>query len=204
MHILLTDLLSCPRCGPEFGLIVLADALEGRRVREGRLGCANCREEYPVTNGVADLRLGGSEIGPAGDPVPGGERAFRVAALLGAPEHPGAVLLVGGSPELVAEVDALLPGASVIAAATDAEAEGVSRVRLGGALPFRRGSLRGVALLCGAGLELLADIDRALTPGGRVVVDPAPPGTAQALEKRGFSLLLEQEGVVVASAPSAG
>ena len=46
MHILLTDVVTCPRCGPEFGLILLADRFEERRVMQGRLGCPNCREEY--------------------------------------------------------------------------------------------------------------------------------------------------------------
>ena len=43
MHILLTDTLTCPRCGPDFGLILLAERIEGRRVMDGHLGCANCR-----------------------------------------------------------------------------------------------------------------------------------------------------------------
>ena len=56
MHLLLTDRTACPRCGPAFGLILLADHLDNRRVREGVLGCSNCRERYPIRDGVADLR----------------------------------------------------------------------------------------------------------------------------------------------------
>lgn len=56
MHLLVTDRLSCPRCGPTFGLILLADDLRDRRVLEGALGCANCRERYPVRGGFGDLR----------------------------------------------------------------------------------------------------------------------------------------------------
>lgn len=51
MHLLLTDILSCPRCGPEFGLILLADRIEARRVLAGILGCANCRSKYPIREG---------------------------------------------------------------------------------------------------------------------------------------------------------
>ena len=40
MHILLTDALTCPRCGPDFGLIVLAEGVEDRRVP-----CENNRAE---------------------------------------------------------------------------------------------------------------------------------------------------------------
>ncbi|HWK89996.1 MAG TPA: Trm112 family protein, partial [Longimicrobium sp.] len=60
MHILLTDLLTCPRCGPEHGLVLLADRIEERRVVRGRLGCPNCRETYPVAGTVADLRVAGA------------------------------------------------------------------------------------------------------------------------------------------------
>ena len=56
MHLLLTDRLTCPRCGPEFGLVLLADRLEDRRVLEGALGCPNCRDRYPVRDGFGDLR----------------------------------------------------------------------------------------------------------------------------------------------------
>ena len=54
MYILLTDALTCPRCGPEFGLLVLADRMEERRVIEGRLGCANCRSAFPIRDAAAD------------------------------------------------------------------------------------------------------------------------------------------------------
>ena len=56
MHILVTDRLACSRCGPAFGLVLLADRLENRRVLSGHLGCANCRERYPIIEGFGDLR----------------------------------------------------------------------------------------------------------------------------------------------------
>ncbi len=61
MHLLVTDRLSCPRCGPAFGLILLSRALEDRRVLEGELGCANCRERFLVEGGFVALA-------PEGDP----------------------------------------------------------------------------------------------------------------------------------------
>ena len=69
MYILLTDALTCPRCGPDFGLLVLADRMAERRVIEGALGCANCRSSYPIRNAAADLRVAPSasteSTGPA-------------------------------------------------------------------------------------------------------------------------------------------
>ncbi len=67
MHILLTDVLTCPNCGPEFGLILLADRVEDRRVLEGTLGCANCRERYGIVEGFADLRPSDAHLGAGSD-----------------------------------------------------------------------------------------------------------------------------------------
>lgn len=53
---MLTDRLTCPRCGPTFGLILLAERMVDRRVRDGTLGCPNCRDAFPVVDGFADLR----------------------------------------------------------------------------------------------------------------------------------------------------
>ncbi len=64
MNVLLTDHLVCPRCGPPFGLVLLARDVRDRRVRRGELGCSNCRDAFPVKNGFADLRP------PPRDPPP--------------------------------------------------------------------------------------------------------------------------------------
>src|SRR3954447_12829389 len=102
MHILLTDVLSCPRCGPAFGLVLLADRVEDRRVLEGRLGCPNCREQYPVVAGALDARLPAERAGAADDAagdaaatggVDDAEAAVRLAALLGLAEVRGTVLV---------------------------------------------------------------------------------------------------------------
>lgn len=123
MHITLTDRLTCPRCGPGAGLIVLMDEVADRRVVSGSLGCPVCRERYPISGRVADLRLG--DAGEATGPAPAGvearaearaevraaaddvepgvagaggradEAAVRVAALLGLGEGSGFVVLDG-------------------------------------------------------------------------------------------------------------
>lgn len=206
MHILLTDVLTCPRCGPDFGLIVLADRLEDRRVVRGRLGCANCREEYEVAGGVADLRFppGAAGAGPADEPF-ADERAFRLAALLGVGDRPGTVLLSGYSAATAAEVARLLPAAQVVAEEGEGEAwpaaDRVNPVRLGERIPFRGRSLRAAAV-AGERFAAIADeVARALAPGGNLVLDPAPADAVEALRARGLNVLLDQEGVVVASPP---
>lgn len=202
MHILLTDVLTCPRCGPRFGLIVLADRLDDRRVVEGYLGCANCREEFPVQEGVADLRFPREAPAPITGTAPRDEEnALRLAALLAVRDRPGMVLLLGVDGETAAEVARLLPGAQVIVAAGEhIGGAGVqNRMRVAESLPFRDASLRGAVLGGEAAPGLLDEVSRALAPEAHLVVDPAPPGTAAALVERGLGVVLDQEGVVVAS-----
>ncbi|HYH80178.1 MAG TPA: hypothetical protein VEX86_10280 [Longimicrobium sp.] len=213
MHILLTDILTCPRCGPEFGLILLADRIEERRVLDGRLGCANCREQYPVRGGEVDLRLPGAAPAPAAAGAEGSaasgdggqEAAVRLAALLGLADAQGKVLLAGPGAALAEAVAALVPEVEVIALAPEpgdaGERPGVTRMAGATApLPFRARTLRGVALTGGADAAALAEGVRVLQPGARLVVDGAAPGTAEALSALGAQVMLDQEGTLVARA----
>jgi uncharacterized protein YbaR (Trm112 family) len=208
MHILLTDILTCPRCGPEFGLVLLADEMRERSVDAGRLGCANCRESYPIVHGVVDFGTAGGEClelqgGGAADAGGAGEDAYRVAALLGVADSPAPVLLAGLPVETAGEIARLLPDARIAATAPVGGLrdmpEGPSWLRHGGRLPFRTGSQRGVALSGPGAGGLIDEAARVLQPGGRLVLDPAPEGAARRLEALGMELLLEQDGVVVAS-----
>jgi uncharacterized protein YbaR (Trm112 family) len=201
MHILLTDIVTCPRCGPELGLILLADRVEERRVLQGRLGCSNCREMYPVEGGVLDLRLVEGVPDSAGAPDP--DAAVRTAALLGLAGAGGTVLVAGPGAELAPAIASLVPGLEVVAFTSTppagAEAPGVSRVAGGPALPLRGGMLRGVALTGAAAAAIpLDEALRVLAPGTRLLLDPAPAGAAEALGAAGAEVLLEQEGVLVA------
>jgi uncharacterized protein YbaR (Trm112 family) len=213
MHILLTDVLTCPRCGPEFGLIVLAEGIEERRVTGGHLGCPNCRSQFPIRGRVADLRLGASAStgsSASTDPSTGdGEAAVRLAALMGLAGASGLALIAGPGARHAAAVSALVPELEVIAVTESADAAesadsaeaGVSRVRASGAgLPFR-GGLRAAALTGGADDARLREGLRVLAPGARLVVDPAPADAAGRLRGLGAEVLLDEDGVVVARAP---
>lgn len=213
MHILLTDIITCPRCGPSFGLILLADEIVERDVRSGWLGCANCRERYPIEQGALDLRAQRSaspESPEQFDPswigaTDAEEAAFRLAALLGVPEGGGSLLLAGATAATAGQVAALLPAARVLAEGPAAgEEPGVSRVRWIGRIPLRDHALRGLALAGAVGDEMLGEARRVLMPGSRVVVLRAAPDVASQLTSAGFTVLLDQEGVVVASVGARG
>ena len=204
MHILLTDVLRCPRCGPRFGLILLAERIEERRVLDGRMGCPNCREAYPVTGGEVDLRVPGGEPLPAAEAPPADlrEGAVRIAALLGLTGGRGSVLLVGAGAELAEALASLVPELEVVAAtggpAGGEERSGVNRVAGSHPLPFADGSVRGVALPGSSPAGLLEEAVRVLAASGRLLVEGAPAGTTALLERQGLTVLLEQEGTVLA------
>jgi uncharacterized protein YbaR (Trm112 family) len=205
MHILLTDLLSCPRCGPEFGLILLANRIETRRVLDGVLGCANCRARYPIRDGFGDLRPEGVSAAPVPDEpavtASTGE-AIRHAALMGVTEGPGFVMLAGPSAGLAGSVAELVENIEVIAALPGAEpwteTPGVSRIAVAGSLPFYPGKLRAAWLSGGTTDVLLEAAARAVGPLGRLVLEPAPPGAEARLAAVRMEVAARQSDTIVA------
>ncbi len=207
MHLLLTDRLTCPRCGPEFGLILLADSMRERLVLEGRLGCSNCRDAFPVHDGFGDLRApprGDLPPGRVGDPgTTDPAEAERVTALLGVAEGPGTLALVGGVARCAAGVAAAVEGVEVVA--VDAglvawpEAPRVSRMVARPGLPFFGRTLRGVAVDGALGAAWIREASRVVAPLSRVVVVDAPPETETVLEEAGLGVLAAEAGTVVAA-----
>ena len=202
MHILLTDRLTCPRCGPDFGLILLAKRLVERRVLDGALGCPNCRDQFPIEGGFADLRP------PPRDPLvaalpaedPDIEATNRLAALLGVSEGPGTVALVGSVAVHAAALADRLPEIEVVAvdAATrvEVERERVSRMVTGVELPFHPWTFRALATV--GDVVTPEEGVRVVGHGGRMVMElPAPDATAQ-LERAGSRILLQEDGWIVA------
>jgi uncharacterized protein YbaR (Trm112 family) len=214
VHILLTDVLTCPRCGPDFGLVLLAREIRERRVLEGALGCANCREEYPVTEGFADLRFppGNTSFGSADPPATGEEDTFEpvhLAALLGVTEGPALLLLQGPASRSAEGVAELLDDVEIAAVASTGpgrgEAPGVSRMAAGPRLPFRSEVLRGAFLSGEVRVGEVEEAVRVVAPGARVVVLPASGGIRDSLEAAGLEILVEEDGALVAEkGPSRG
>lgn len=210
MDVALSDLLTCPRCGPTYGLILLPDEVVGRRVVAGVLGCANCRERYPVRGGVADLRVGAADGDRVSDPDPDADpdvdpdvdpdAAVRLAALLDLAEGGGTVLLAGPGASRAAALSRLVSEVRVVVVGVGAGGAGggeVSVLRSDVGLPLRAGSLRGVSLT-GVRSEQVEEGARLLGAGGRLVLDPAPEGARSRVEAAGLRVLLEEGSVLVA------
>jgi uncharacterized protein YbaR (Trm112 family) len=201
MHILLTDILVCPRCGPQHGLILLADRLEERRVLDGWLGCANCREHFPLVHGALDLRIGPGAREEVPIPAYREDGAAWLAALMGLAGISGTVAVIGGGAELAPALATLVPDVEVVTLTEELlvgkEPSGVSRIAVNPMLPFRTGSLRALAFTGGAEMPW-ADALRVVAPGGRLVVEGATGNPGAALRELGAEVLLDQDGVVVA------
>ncbi len=209
MHLLLTDRLICPRCGPGHGLILLAEQVEGRRVREGVLGCSNCRERYVVTGGVGDLRPPPrSPLSPGPHlPSPDEEEVVRTAALLGVTEGPAFLLFMGAAGVFAPGVARLLPEGveSVVAGTASVGAFGhegvkISRMTVGeGFLPLFPGVMRAVAIpgpdLEGWGGEL----HRVLAKGSAVVVLEPMDDSREILENEGFRIRVSESEAILAT-----
>lgn len=207
MHLLLTDRLSCPRCGPEFGLILLADHMDDRRVVDGTLGCPNCRDAFPVRGGFGDLRApprAGLPPGRAGEPreADTGD-VLRLAALLGVAEGPGTLLLAGSVARLAGGLADQVPGVEVVALDGDMarwpEAPRVSRMVARPGIPFFSRTLRGVAVDGALGPRWVAEAARVAARLARVVVEEAPEGAEAVLREGGLTVLAAEAGTVVAA-----
>jgi len=207
VHLLLTDRLTCPRCGPEFGLIVLTEEMEQRRVLRGRLGCSNCRDTFPIRGGFGDLRapprgaLSPGRVGPPRE-VDNAETE-QLVALVGIPEGPGTLVLVGAVALHAAGFAERVHGIEV--AAVDEglrswpETPGVSRLAARPGLPFFGRSLRGAVVDGELGVAWVREAARVVAPLGRVVVVGAPEETAGTLSEAGLVVLASEGGTVVAA-----
>lgn len=213
MHLLLTDRLTCPRCGPRFGLILLAREMRDRRVLEGTFGCSNCRDQYPVEEGFGDLRAppraplppqepAAAESSEAGSGMEDPAEALRLAALMGVTEGPGTLLLVGPSALHGGSVSRLIPGIEVVGMDPGLrflpQQEGVSRLVSRPGIPFSSGTFLGVTLSGPFEGGLVMEALRVLSPLGRIALRGPSPEVSALLKEGGLQILLEEDGFLVA------
>jgi len=207
MHLLLTDRLTCPRCGPDFGLILLASSMRERWVREGVLGCANCRDSFPIVEGFGDLRAPPRRelpTGLAGEPGHGEHHeGTRITALLGVVRGPGTIALVGAPARHAEVLAAGIEDIQIVALDPDLRGwpdDGAfSRLVSGPGLPFFTQMLRGVAVDGRLGVHVVAEAARVVARMSRVVVVHAYEGAGGTLEAQGLTILVSEAETVVAA-----
>lgn len=228
MFLELSEVFVCPSCRPAQGLIVLVDAIEERRVREGHLGCPECEMRVPIRDGVLRFdraREGGTGDVPAASLVAGVGReqgATRLAALLGADRAEGCLLLGPGLEALaeplagigeVAEVLSLVPeapGPDTPQAANDGErgegpGEGAPRTHgVSRATGVDPGDLPVVTgrlagvALLGPGRDAVREAVRVVEEGGRVVLLEPSREARRALEGEPVGVTAAEQEAVVA------
>ena len=219
MNVTLTDHLVCPRCGPPFGLVLLARDVRDRRVYEGEFGCPNCRDRFPVEGGFGDLRppprgVGAGEggggrrrqaAGAAGVDV--GEAALRLAAALGVTSGPGLVVVSDGHRDEAAPLARLVRGIEVVVVGWEGRGlvgEGVSAFVTGPKLPLRDGVARGVVAEGGSGDGWWGECLRVVMPGGRIVITGATGEAREWVVTAGLVRLLDEGGMVVGGVAAPG
>jgi len=213
VNVVLTDHLVCPRCGPPFGLVLLARDVRDRRVREGEFGCPNCRDRFPVGEGFADLRpppRGPAPVEPEETDASAGEvesRALRLAAALGVAEGPGLIVVPDAHRAEAGPLARLVRGIEVVVVGWRGRAvaaKGVSAFVTGPKLPLRDGVVRGVVVAGAEGEGWWGESLRVLVPGGRVVITGATPEAREWVGGAGLVTVLDEGGMVVAAVPAPG
>lgn len=212
MRLDLTEVLTCPDCGPEFGLIAFVDRLEEGYVVSGRLDCPQCEARHVIHGRVLTLASTpvvastGRESSPedANAPVDASAQSDLAVALLGTPPPAGPVLVAGCAPG-VADRVAAATGAAVVEYRTTRRprpATGrcsvVEALSIGAArLPIRTGSLAAVVLgeIATVGAR---EASRVLREAGRAVRLAPASGTAPWTEAPGLDVLAADPRALVA------
>ncbi len=202
----LTDVLTCPTCGPAHGLVLLVREVEERRVRSGWLGCPNCRRDYPVVEGIADLRVEPERSRLERPRVEEEDLAVKILALSGLAGGRGLLLLGDRLEHMAASVADLAPELEVVAVAETpdrlAARAGVSGVACDVELPVAEHRLRCVAIAPGGAGEVVAAAARRVTVGGRLVLFDATAGDLAEVERAGFTVLATEGATAVAERKS--
>jgi hypothetical protein len=96
---------------------------------------------------------------------------------------------------MIDEVEVLTIGA----AATPDDGPGINRIYVGGRqLPIASGKLAAAALTGPSAEALLEEGARAVSPLGRLMLDPAPADAAEKLRRHGMRIAAQQDGTAVA------
>jgi len=206
LHLLLVDQMTCPRCGPEFGLILLANEMEERKVMDGYLGCSNCRNQFPVANGMADLRSP-FDLVPKQNFIGFSDRmptVTEVGALLDLTDGSGNVGLIGNLSNNIRDLSQEMSNFQFVGihremdhADSSLGADKGSRIICGSKLPFRSECFRGVVVSGKDSEECMMELVRTLAVGGRIAIWENVDEPSELLRNEGFDILMKQSDVAV-------
>lgn len=202
----MTDVLTCPVCGPAYGLVLLVEEVEDRRVRSGWLGCPNCRRDFPVADGIADLRVEPDALRPARRAVEENELAVKVLALSGLAGERGLLLLGDGLEHVAANIADLAPELEVVVVAKTPERlaarPGVSGVACDVDIPVAEGKLPCVAIAPGGAGDLVAAAARRVCGGGRLLLFDATAEDVAEAKRNGLAVVAAEGTIAVAERKS--
>jgi uncharacterized protein YbaR (Trm112 family) len=187
-------------------LVLLVREAEDRRVRSGWLGCPNCRRDYPVVEGVADLRLEPEARRATRPPVEIDDLAVRIFALSGLAGQPGLLLLGDRLAHVAAAIAALAPELEIVAVAETTDGlvgrAGVSGVACDVGLPLAEQSMRCVAVAPGGEVQVVAAAARRVGAGGRLLMFDATAEDIAEAKRSGFTVLAVEGATAVAERKS--
>ncbi len=170
MFIELAEFLRCPEEHEEATCVVVPREVVGRNVLRGTIGCAECRREYPIENGIARFGAVGG-VGSAADVACDSQTIF---ALMGLSSDGGYAVLLGSVTGLAPELTKLLPGVHFIginAQGSVPGAPGFSLLEANRVIPLRNSMARAVVIGSEfANAPWLAEGVRVLLRGLRLVV----------------------------------
>ncbi len=210
MRVALVDHLVCPRCGPPFGLILLALDVRDRRIERGEFGCPNCRDRFPVENGFGDLRPPPRAAPPPrppedGSTLPGADPSQMVAlaAALGVGEGAGWVVLPDSCLSAAVALARQLPALDLVVVGWGgrglADSHGrISALVTGQVLPLTNGVARGAVVGQGESDEWRTELLRVLMPGGRLVFPAPSEESRQWVRAAGLTAIVDERDWMVA------
>jgi uncharacterized protein YbaR (Trm112 family) len=185
---------------------LLVKEVEDRRVKSGWLGCANCRRDFPVADGIADLRVEPDARRAARPAVKEDELAVKILALSGLAGERGHLLLGDGLEHLAAKIADLAPELEVIVVAKTPERlaarPGVSGVVYDVDIPIAEAKLPCVAIAPGGAGDLVAAAARRVGGGGRLLLFDATAEDVAEVQRSGFTVVAAKGTTAVAERKS--
>jgi uncharacterized protein YbaR (Trm112 family) len=172
LFIELSEFLRCPEPHDETFCVVVPDAMVGRLITRGVVGCPICRREYRIEDGIVHFERPGATSPSASGSVPAPD-PDAIHALLGLTSPGGFVALVGSAARLAEPLAERMEGVHFVGINAPADivaSPALSLLVHPDAIPLRPSMARGVVL----GLECarepwVAEGARVLLPGLRLV-----------------------------------